>query len=65
MALPGVFANKFTVAMADQVTRIEFGEQWDRQATIEPRAVAVMSTTDAVELAQLILKLHGTRIPPT
>jgi len=53
---PSLFVNRFYAGVSPDMTRISFGETVDGTKTAYHTAI-IMSTSDAKELADLILKL--------
>lgn len=53
-----VFVNRFTVSTNDEITRIVFEDLVVSDKPGEERACVVMTTADALALAELILKLR-------
>jgi hypothetical protein len=54
--LPAVYADRFTSMLGDPLTRLAFGEAVTLKE-INYRSVLVMTTNDAIALANLILEL--------
>ena len=54
--LPAVYSDRFTIAVGEPLTRLAFGEAVTPKE-INYRSVLIMTTRDAVALANLILEI--------
>lgn len=55
--LPAIFSNRFHITVDPAHTRILFGQKFMPQEQARSQSIVVLPTTEAVELANLILQL--------